>query len=59
MSYKDFDDWFFEFESYCMRCERFYDDVGNTVRYSIKNHAIDTKSLVKWLRAAFEAGKEA
>lgn len=54
MSYKDFDDWFFEFELYCMRCERFYDDVGMT-RNDPERSA---KQMTKWLRAAFEAGRD-
>ena len=54
MSYKDFDDWFFEFEIYCMRCERFYDDVGMTCNDPERS----AKQMTKWLRAAFEAGKD-
>ena len=56
--YKNFEDWFFELENYCLRCERFYDSVSGVVIDATRNKSIRTRSLEQWLRAAFEAGKE-
>ena len=46
-----FDDWFYEQERFSLRAERFYNAIDPDSR-------IDTKSLVSWLKAAYEAGYE-
>jgi hypothetical protein len=46
-----FDEWFNEFEIFSLRSERFYDEL---------EHYKDgyTEDMVKWLKAAYEAGHE-
>lgn len=48
-----FEDWFDEFEVFSLRSERFYDDL-----YTYKFDGIEAEHLVKWLRAAYEVGRE-
>lgn len=51
----DFEDWFYEQEDFHIRAERFYDEMdmawGDTSEAGII-------SIVKWLRTAYEVGKE-
>lgn len=50
----EFDDWFYGQEGFALRAERFYDDVERT-------HSSNTEraiTMVGWLRAAYETGKE-
>ena len=49
-NYDTFDAWFNELESYSLRSERFLVDVE-------RNSADSGPVLVRWLRAAFEAGR--
>jgi hypothetical protein len=54
--YKMFEDWFNEIEGYGSRSERAYDQSFEYVEDGLlKAHNI---YLCKWLRAAFEAGRE-
>ncbi len=48
-----FDDWFYERENFSLRCERFYDDL---MQYDMD--MVDSGEIVKWLRAAYETGRE-
>lgn len=47
---KQFDEWFEEMEGYSFRYERFWDD------FDYAKESKDNKSMVKWLRTAFEMG---
>ena len=47
---KQFDEWFEEMEGYSFRYERFWDD------FDYAKESKDCKSMVKWLRTAFEMG---
>ena len=47
---KQFDAWFKEMEGYSFRYERFWDD------FDYAKASKDSKSMVKWLRTAFEMG---
>jgi len=47
---KQFDDWFEEMEGYSFRYERFWDD------FDYAKESKDNRSMVKWLRTAFEMG---
>jgi hypothetical protein len=47
---KQFDAWFEEMEGYSFRYERFWDD------FDYAKESKDCKSMVKWLRTAFEMG---
>lgn len=47
---KQFDAWFEEMEGYSFRYERFWDD------FDYAKASKDTKSMVRWLRTAFEMG---
>jgi hypothetical protein len=46
-----FDEWFNEIEVFSTRGERFYDDL-----LTYKWDGVDAEHLVKWLKAAYEAG---
>lgn len=50
-----FEDWFCETESFCMRSERFYEEFD-----ALKNSDDLGKYAftLKWMKAAFEAGRE-
>jgi len=50
---KQFDDWFEELEGYSFRYERFWDD------FDYAKESKDNRSMVKWLRTAFEMGYDA
>lgn len=50
---KQFDAWFEEMEGYSFRYERFWDD------FDYAKESKDNKSMVKWLRTAFEMGYNA
>ena len=50
---KQFDAWFGELEGYSFRYERFWDDFDQA---KDKNDYHTTKSMVRWLRTAFEMG---
>ena len=50
---KQFDAWFGEMEGYSFRYERFWDDFDSA---KDKNDYHTMKSMVKWLRTAFEMG---
>ena len=58
MSYKEFNNWFHELEGYCLRSERFYADFTDAINDAVNRREGMTKQMEKWLRAAFEAGKE-
>ena len=47
---KQFDAWFEEMEGYSFRYERFWDD------FDYAKASKDSKSMVRWLRTAFEMG---
>ena len=47
---KQFDAWFEEMEGYSFRYERFWDD------FDYAKESKDSKSMVRWLRTAFEMG---
>ena len=47
---KEFYEWFEEMEGYSFRYERFWDD------FDYAKESKDCKSMVKWLRTAFEMG---
>jgi hypothetical protein len=47
-----FDKWFNEIESFSFRSERFYDEV-------IASGSKQPDKIVPWLKAAFDAGKDA
>lgn len=46
--YEKFEDWFNELECFCLRSERFFDDVDSNVSRS---------EHMEWLRAAFESAR--
>jgi hypothetical protein len=48
-----FEDWFDETEVFSLRSERFYDDL---ITYKLEG--VEAEHLVKWLRAAYDAGHE-
>lgn len=50
-TYLEFEDWFYELESYGTRAERFYDSI---TQFSMN---ATNENLSIWLRAAFEAGR--
>jgi hypothetical protein len=50
---KQFDAWFEEMEGYSFRYERFWDD------FDYAKASKDNKSMVRWLRTAFEMGYHA
>ena len=52
--YNEMNDWLGDIENYCLRLERFYDDVDQLTDNSLRNYAI----LLSWLNAAFEAGRQ-
>lgn len=43
-----FEDWFYEPEGFCIKAERFYEDIDVFARKK-------PEVLVEWLRSAFEA----
>lgn len=45
-----FEDWFYEPEGFCIKAERFYEDIDVFARKK-------PEVLVEWLRSAFEAGQ--
>jgi len=47
---KQFDEWFYELEGFVFRSERFWDD------FDYAKESKNNKSMVKWLRTAFEMG---
>ena len=47
---KQFSDWYYELESYGMRCERFYDDT------MISDEFQRSVTMTKWLKEAFLQG---
>lgn len=47
---KQFDEWFYELEGFSFRYERFWDD------FDYAKDSKDNRSIVKWLRSAFEVG---
>ena len=49
MNYDTFDEWFLELESFSLRSERFFVVLEQDVSYN---------EMVRWLRAAFDAGRE-
>lgn len=49
----NFEDWFHEVEVFSLRSERFYDDL-----LTYKLDGVEAAHLQKWLRAAYEAGRE-
>jgi hypothetical protein len=49
---KTFEDWFTELEGYSLRAERFYDEMDT------HTDGMTAIAMVKWLRAAYEAGKD-
>lgn len=52
-----FDAWFYGQELYTMRAERFYDLLEQIKATSTQTPML-SKSVVEWLRAAYEQGKE-
>jgi len=56
MQNKEFEEWFNQVENFGLKSERFYDDIlmcmtcGEDSRYAFDY-------MVKWMKAAFEAGK--
>lgn len=48
-----FEDWFDEVEVFGLRSERFFDDL-----YAYKFDGVDAAHLVKWLKAAYNAGHD-
>lgn len=52
-----FDKWFYGQELYAMRAERFYDLLEQIKATSAQTPML-SKSVVDWLRAAYEQGKE-
>jgi hypothetical protein len=50
---KQFDAWFEQMEGYSFRYERFWDD------FDYAKESKDNRSMVKWLRTAFEMGYNA
>ena len=50
---KQFDEWFEEMEGYSFRYERFWDDFDQAKN---KNDYHTVKSMVQWMRTAFEMG---
>jgi hypothetical protein len=48
-----FEEWFNEIEVFSTRGERFYDDL-----LTYKWDGVDAEYLVKWLKAAYNAGRE-
>ena len=53
MTYKNFDEYFNEIEVYSMRSERFNADF-----IELRLNKYQRDRLIKWLKAAFEAGAE-
>lgn len=51
---KEFEDWFYEQQGFAQRAEWFYDDMDKMIGSS----AIDNIRVMRWLRAAYDAGKE-
>lgn len=51
----EFDDWFYEQEGFHIRAERFYEEMDMMLGGAPDECII---SIVKWLRAAYEVGKE-
>lgn len=51
-----FNDWFMELENHCLRAERFYDDLTDTVNDAVNRREGWTKQMVNWLEAAYEMG---
>ena len=47
-----FEDWFYEMEGFHIRAERFWTD------YDYAKESKDNKSMVEWLRSAFQVGYE-
>lgn len=47
-----FEDWFDEIENFSLRSERFFEDLNDY------DPGINPEIVIKWLRAAYEAGKE-
>jgi hypothetical protein len=47
---KQFDEWFGELEGYSFRYERFWDD------FDYAKESKDNRSMMMWLRSAFEVG---
>jgi hypothetical protein len=56
---KEFDKFFHEIENYCLRSERFYDDVM-VIRNSKREPLTHYNEIMEaWLQAAFNAGAKA
>ena len=53
-TYNEMNDWLGEIENHCLRIERFYEEVAHLTDNDLKNYAV----LLRWLDAAFEAGRE-
>ena len=51
----EFEDWFYEQEGFHIRAERFYDEMDMMLGGTPEAGII---SIVGWLRAAYEVGKE-
>ena len=49
----NFEDWFYETEVYSLRAERFYEEL-----MSYHSDLVGDQNIVRWLRAAYEVGKE-
>ena len=52
-----FDAWFYEQELYGLRAERFY-DLLDQIKATNAQTPMLSKSVVDWLRAAYEQGKK-
>jgi hypothetical protein len=53
MQQQQFEDWFHELEGFACRSERFY-----SILSTQKDLSVLSKTMVDWLRAAYEQGKQ-
>ena len=56
--YKTFEDWFEELEFTSPRCFRFWEELQDYLNPEKGVRFVSAKPIEKWLRAAYEAGKE-
>lgn len=56
LSNQGFLDYFNEVEVYCLRSERFFDDVSNVIHNPFVSPTMRMQIMTNWMQASYEAG---
>ena len=56
LSNQGFLDYFNEVEAYCLRSERFFDDVNNVIHNPFVSPTMRMRIMTNWMQASYEAG---